>query len=105
MTAHKVIALDLGGTQIRAALFIGEDMTKRAALNTDISGGQAFSHKIDLLIGKVLGDIVLSDIKGIGMACALAPSTLSWVLSLIPTLPGVGWFAVSRDDGPYRPAG
>ena len=89
MTAHKVIALDLGGTQIRAALFMGEGMIRRAALNTDVSGGPAgVFAQIDLLIGKVLGDCALSDVMGIGMACAGPIDTELGIVTHIPTLPG-----------------
>ena len=89
MTSRKVIAHDLGGTQIRAALFIGQDMTARAAFNTDISGGpEGVFAQIDLLIDMVLGDNVLSDIVGIGMACAGPIDTEQGIVTHIPTLPG-----------------
>ena len=89
MTVHKVIALDLGGTQIRAALFMGEKMIRRAALNTDVSGGpEGVFTQIDFLIGKVLGNCTLSDVMGVGMACAGPIDTELGIVTHIPTLPG-----------------
>jgi len=89
MSGRKVIAIDLGGTRIRAALFIGAELAARDALATDVTGGpDAIFGQIDRLIDTVCGGARPADLAAIGMSCAGPINTASGIVTSIPTLPG-----------------
>ena len=67
MTSRRVIALDLGGTQIHAALFVDDQLPRRAALPTDVAGGPTgVFAQISTLTEQVCGSDDSSGIIGVG---------------------------------------
>ena len=54
MADDSVIAIDIGGTQLRVALFAGGALQDRAALPTDVEGGPSgVMDQIDRLIDRL----------------------------------------------------
>ena len=89
------IAIDLGGTQVRAALFAADKMLKRAALPTDISGGPtAVLHQMESLVEQISEGIDIADCAGIGLSTAGPVDTQAGVILGIPTLPGWQGFPI-----------
>lgn len=84
------IGIDLGGTQVRAAL-VGTDgaLLARAAARTDAVGGpRAVVKQIQALIGEVTAGVAPDLIAGVGV-CAPGPlDGPAGVVLGIPTLPG-----------------
>ena len=98
MSARRVIAIDLGGTQLRAALFAEDQLLRRAALPTDVSGGPAgIFAQINALTDKVCGADGTEGILGIGMSCAGPIDTASGHVTHIPTLPGWDGLPLARE--------
>lgn len=92
------IAIDLGGTQIRAALFAGSEMLKRAALPTDIAGGpEAVLQQMGKLVDQVADGIILAECAGIGLSTAGPVDTQMGVILGIPTLPGWDGFPIKAE--------
>ena len=89
MSARRVIAIDLGGTQLRAALFAEDRVLQRSALPTDVASGPAgVFEQISRLTDQICGADGMADIIGIGMSCAGPIDTASGQVTRIPTLPG-----------------
>ncbi len=100
MTAKKplAIAIDLGGTQIRAALFAAERMLSRAALPTDVSGGPvAILDQMHALITQVCEGTNIGDVVGVGLSTAGPVNTETGVFLDIPTLPGFESYPVRSE--------
>lgn len=89
MSTDAVIAVDIGGTQVRVALFRDERLHQRAALPTDVRGGPSgVMDQIDALIEQVAAKDDRKTITGIGLSLAGPIDTESAVVTRIPTLPG-----------------
>lgn len=89
MSTKAVIAVDIGGTQVRVALFRDDRLHQRAALPTDVScGPSGVMDQIDALIEQVAAKDDRKTITGIGLSLAGPIDTESAVVTRIPTLPG-----------------
>ena len=89
MSTDAVIAVDIGGTQVRVALFRDDRLHQRAALPTDVRGGPSgVMDQIDALIEQVAAKDDRKTITGIGLSLAGPIDTESAVVTRIPTLPG-----------------
>ena len=89
MSTKAVIAVDIGGTQVRVALFRDDRLHQRAALPTDVRGGPSgVMDQIDALIEQVAAKDDRKTITGIGLSLAGPIDTESAVVTRIPTLPG-----------------
>ena len=89
MSAAAVIAVDIGGTQVRVALFRDDRLQQRAALPTDVTGGPSgVMDQIDALIEQMVAKDDRKTITGIGLSLAGPIDTESAVVTRIPTLPG-----------------
>ena len=89
MSTKAVIAVDIGGTQVRVALFKDDRLHQRAALPTDVScGPSGVMDQIDALIEQVAAKEDRKTITGIGLSLAGPIDTESAVVTRIPTLPG-----------------
>lgn len=89
MSAAAVIAVDIGGTQVRVALFKDDRLQQRAALPTDVTGGPSgVMDQIDALIEQMVAKDDRKTITGIGLSLAGPIDTESAVVTRIPTLPG-----------------
>ncbi|MGU7771682.1 ROK family protein [Burkholderia sp. MR1-5-21] len=90
--ANKSLAvgLDLGGTQVRAALVdCNGNVIERAAQNTDVLGGPiAILRQFRQLIDTVRGEVAIRDLAGIGIGAPGPLDTVEGVVLGIPTLPG-----------------
>src|ERR1700678_1319172 len=90
--ASRVLAvgLDLGGTQVRAALVDRHGaVLRRAAQSTDGRGGpQAILRQFAVLIDVVRGDVPIKELAGIGVAAPGPLDTEAGVILGIPPLPG-----------------
>jgi glucokinase len=92
MSARRTIGLDLGGTQVRAALVEDARIVRRASVLTDVLGGpMAVMDQIGRLIREVSGASA-GDIAGIGVASAGPLDTVSGIILDIPTMPGFAKF-------------
>ena len=96
MAGRLAIAIDLGGTQLRAALVDGAAVLRRAAEPTDVAGGpEAVLGQMQRLAAAMREGVASDGLAGIGIA---APGPLdgeTGTILHIPTLPG--W-----DDYPLR---
>lgn len=89
MSAAAVIAVDIGGTQVRVALFKDDRLQQRAALPTDVTGGPSgVMDQIDALIEQMVAKDDRKTITGIGLSLAGPIDTESALVTRIPTLPG-----------------
>lgn len=89
MTGGLSLGFDLGGTQVRAALFDGTSIVRRAALATDAAGGpEAIMGQIQHLAAQASEGIDMARIAAIGMAAPGPLDTVSGIAHHIPTLPG-----------------
>lgn len=92
---HMAIAIDLGGTQIRAAVFAYGNILKRAALPTDVAGGPAaVLLQMETLIEQIFAGESVTECAGIGLATAGPVDTQAGVILGIPTLPGWQGFPI-----------
>lgn len=83
------IAIDLGGTQVRAALIASGGLLRRAALPTDVSGGPAaVLSQMETLVKQISEGADFAKCAGIGLAMAGPVDTETGVVLGIPTLPG-----------------
>ncbi len=97
MSIRTAIAIDLGGTQLRVALFADSQLLRRAALPTDVAGGPTgVFDQINQLIGQIRGDTRMDSITGIGMSCAGPIDTPNGIVTCIPTLPGWDGLPLAR---------
>lgn len=86
--ARPAIALDLGGTQVRAALVDGGTVVKRAAMKTDVAGGpSAVMDQFAALVAQVAGADEIAQACGIGISSAGPLDTERGVVMHIPTIP------------------
>ncbi|MCX5480027.1 ROK family protein [Kaistia geumhonensis] len=89
MSAPLAIAIDLGGTQLRAALVAGARVEARAAEPTDVAGGpEAVLAQMQRLIGAVSAGSPPEAIGGIGISAPGPLDSEAGVVLEIPTLPG-----------------
>jgi glucokinase len=92
MPAVRTIGLDLGGTQVRAALVEDARILRRASVLTDVKGGpRAVMDQIGRLVGEVSGGGD-GDVAAIGVASAGPLDTPSGIILDIPTMPGFAMF-------------
>ena len=95
---RSAIALDLGGTQVRAALVRNGAVLRKATAKTDVAGGPAaVMAQFAALVAEICGETVAADIAGVGISSAGPLDTESGVVLGIPTIPG--W-----DRFPFRAA-
>lgn len=88
MTDDFAIGLDLGGTQVRAALVRAGKVLVRMAARTDISGPEEVMRQFKALVAEVSRAAGSAPVRAVGM-CAPGPlDTVSGVIDHIPTLPG-----------------
>lgn len=88
MNDDFTIGLDLGGTQVRAALVRAGKVLARTAARTDVSGPEEVMRQFRALVAEVSHAAGSAPIRAIGM-CAPGPlDTVSGVIDHIPTLPG-----------------
>jgi glucokinase len=88
MNDDFTIGLDLGGTQVRAALVRAGKVLARTAARTDVSGPEEVMRQFRALVAEVSHAVGGAPIRAIGM-CAPGPlDTVSGVIDHIPTLPG-----------------
>lgn len=89
MTA-RCIAIDLGGTQVRAALLEGTKIIRRASRATDVDGGvSAILAQFDTLIAEVCEGVEPNTTVGIAISSAGPLDTDAGVILGIPTIPGL----------------
>ena len=80
----RVLAIDLGGTQVRAALVSEGQIVARAALRTDVAGGpEAVLRQFVQLADAVSA----GEMSALGVATPGPLDTVSGVVDHIPTLP------------------
>ena len=97
MGARTVIAVDIGGTQLRVALFEGAQLRQRAALPTDVKGGPSgVMDQIDALIKQLSTKSDLDQVSGIGLSIAGPIDTEAAAATRIPSLPGWDGFPVGH---------
>ncbi len=97
MSSARVIAIDLGGTQVRVALVEGHQIQSRAALKTDISGGPAaILDQIVALIDHVGEGQDKNSIVGVGLSSAGPIDTEAGIILGIPTIPGCEGFPIRQ---------
>jgi len=97
MADDSVIAIDIGGTQLRVALFAGGALQDRAALPTDVEGGPSgVMDQIDRLIDKLCPGAARGAVGGIGLSLAGPIDTETGTVTRIPTLPGWDGLPVAK---------
>ena len=97
MTGGRIIAIDIGGTQLRLALFENNAIVAREALPTNVAGGPSgVMDQIDMLIDGLCPAGSRADIIGIGLSLAGPIDTVAAKVTRIPTLPGWDGFPVGR---------
>jgi glucokinase len=99
MLPRRALALDLGGTQVRAAL-VAEDGTvqRRMALPTDVAGGPAaVLDQFEHMVAQLAGADGLHGLTALGVAAPGPLDSDTGTILGIPTLPG--W-----EDFPLRAA-
>ncbi len=95
MERRFAIAIDLGGTQLRAALVDGAAVLRRAAEPTDVAGPDAVVFQMQRLIAEVASGHDSHAIAGIGIS---APGPLDGATGTILHIPTLsGW-----EDFPLR---
>ncbi|MFB2552499.1 ROK family protein [Ensifer soli] len=93
METDVAIALDLGGTQVRAALVRDGRVLARAAARTDLGGPEAVMRQFRALVAGI-APAGTPPPGAVGM-CAPGPlDTVSGIVDHIPTLPGWDGFAL-----------
>jgi glucokinase len=97
MSGHLMIGIDLGGTQIRAALIDGAQVLRRATTRTDAHGGPtAILEQFKLLMSKICGPADWGRLAGIGVAAPGPLDSETGTILGIPTLPHWEGFALRR---------
>jgi glucokinase len=84
------VAIDLGGTQLRAALVDAAGALRaRAAVNTDVAGGpRAVLHQIVGLFAELTQGLAITRLRGVGVSAPGPLDSETGVVLGIPTLPG-----------------
>jgi glucokinase len=89
MTGPLTIGIDLGGTQVRAALVRDGEVLRRAAEKTDKSGGpMPVIAQFERLIATVCQDAERARVAGLGVSAPGPLDTEAGVVLDVPTLPG-----------------
>jgi glucokinase len=89
MAEAPAIGIDLGGTQVRAAVVEGARVLARAAEPTDAAGGPAaVLGQIERLMEQVLPRSAWSGLAGLGVSAPGPLDTDTGTVLNIPTLPG-----------------
>ena len=71
MTGGRIIAIDIGGTQLRLALFENNAILAREAVPTDVTGGPSgVMDQIDMLVDRLCPAGARAEIRGIGLSLA-----------------------------------
>ncbi|NKB51798.1 MAG: ROK family protein [Rhizobiaceae bacterium] len=97
MSPAQAIAIDLGGTQVKAALVEGNQIQNRAAVQTDLSGDpNAILDQIGSLIDRVSDGRNKNAIVGIGFSSAGPIDTQAGIILGIPTIPGCEGFPIRQ---------
>jgi glucokinase len=87
--APLALGLDLGGTQVRAALLRDGQVMRRAARPTDVAGGpEAVMQQFEALAAEVAGDLRTMPVKAVGLSAPGPLDTVEGVVDHMPTLPG-----------------
>lgn len=95
---RPAIALDLGGTQVRAALVSDGRVVKRAAMKTDVAGGPvAVMAQFEALVTQVASADDLAQVCGIGISSAGPLDAERGVVMHIPTIPGWDGFSFADE--------
>lgn len=82
------IGLDLGGTQVRAALVRSGQVLRRLATPTDVTGGpDAVLGQFRQLVASICDGDEFAQVAAVGLAAPGPLDTVSGVVDLIPTLP------------------
>ncbi len=95
MVRRLAIAIDLGGTQLRAALVDGAAVLRRAAEPTDTAGPDAVVFQMQRLIAEISTDSEADALAGIGISAPGPLDGATGTILHIPTL--AGW-----EDFPLR---
>jgi glucokinase len=84
------VGIDLGGTQVRAALVDAQGaVLARAATRTDAVGGPwAVMQQIKGLVGEVTQGVLRPDLAGVGVSAPGPLDSEAGMIVCIPTLPG-----------------
>jgi len=84
------VGIDLGGTQVRAALIDAEGTLRvRAATTTDVAGGpRAVLRQIEELFAEVTRGLPRGSVRGLGVSAPGPLDSEAGVVLGIPTLPG-----------------
>ena len=97
MTGDRIIAIDIGGTQLRLALFENNAILAREAVPTDVAGGPSgVMDQIDMLVDRLCPAARRAEIRGIGLSLAGPIDTEAAMVTRIPTLPGWDGFPIGR---------
>ena len=78
------LGIDLGGTQVRAALVAEGRIVRRAAQRTDVAGGP---EAVMAQFAALAGELAAGEISAVGVATPGPLDTVSGVVDHIPTLP------------------
>lgn len=85
---RPAIGLDLGGTQVRAALVRSGQVLRRVAAPTDVTGGpEAVLSQFRELVASICNADEFEDVAAVGLAAPGPLDTVSGVVEAIPTLP------------------
>jgi glucokinase len=89
-SAPLAVGIDLGGSQVRAALVDAQGrLLARAATRTDVAGGpRAVLKQMEGLFAEVVGGVDLASLAGIGVSSPGPLDSETGVVLGIPTLPG-----------------
>ena len=97
MTGGRTIAIDIGGTQLRLALFENNAILAREAVPTNVTGGPSgVIDQIDMLVDRLCPAGARAEIRGIGLSLAGPIDTETAMVTRIPTLPGWDGFPVGQ---------
>jgi glucokinase len=89
MSPPRAIGLDLGGTQVRAALVEDGHVLKRAATGTDVSGGpMKVLDQFERLVREVCAGEDMGRVEAVGISSAGPLDTETGIVIDIPTIPG-----------------
>jgi glucokinase len=87
MAGELTIGIDLGGTQVRAALVEGGQILRRASARTDVSGPAAVLGQFKQLMSEVCPAEQRHRIAGLGVAAPGPLDSETGTIIQIPTLP------------------
>jgi glucokinase len=88
MAGPRAIGIDLGGTQVRAALVADGTVLRRAAARTDVAGGpRAILAQFRALVDQVCGSDEWATLRGVGVSAPGPLDSETGTILGIPTLP------------------